>query len=146
MSIDEKSLILRSFGSSLENVTCLTLGQILAHPLDLAMLFSHFPGLSDLSFFDIYSHSMHDDTGDVRRGLHTDIVPTHPCGTFSVSVPSEYRVSKGVFEAVVLLKPRVRQVSLMDINYGAWREYWPLVEACAGLLEELYILAHATGE
>ena len=146
MSIDEPSLILRSFGSSLENVEYLTLSGIFTHPLDLAMLLSHFPHLNDLSLFDIYSPNMRNGTSDVHRGFHTSIVPTHPCGTFSVSVPSEYRVSKGVFEAVVLLKPRFRQVSLMDINYGTWREYWPLVEACAGSLEELYILAHATDE
>ena len=35
---------------------------------------------------------------------------------------------------------------LTHVDYNAWWDCWPLVEACAGSLEELYILAHAAGE
>ena len=50
------------------------------------------------------------------------------------------------FLMIALLKPRFHLVSLAYVSYGAWRDYWPVVEACGGSLEELYILADATSE
>jgi len=49
MSTDRVSLILHSFGPSFENVTHLTLGDVILYPLTLAVFVSHFPHLDDLS-------------------------------------------------------------------------------------------------
>jgi len=139
------SSMVHSFGSSLENVTRLTLRDVISYPRTLAMFVSHFPRLDDLSVSVIYLPMILDGAGGLHPGFRGDIVPSHPRGKFSASNIS-VRTPKGVFEAITLLEPRFRQVTLAHVSYGVWRDYWPLVEACAGLLEELRILADATGE
>ena len=79
-------------------------------------------------------------------GFHVDIVPTHPRGEFSASGASMFQAPKEIFEGITLLEPRFRRVTLAYGSYDTWWDYWPLVEACAGSLEELHILATATGE
>ena len=137
--------MLHSFGSSLENVTRLTLRDVTVYPRTLAMFVSHFPRLDDLSISVICLPRILDGIDDLNPGFRADIIPIHPRGKVSVTNIS-LRIPKGVFEAVNLLEPRFRQVTLAHVSYGAWRDYWPLVEACAGSLEELRILADATGE
>ena len=144
MSTDRVLSMLHSFGSSLGNVTQLTLGHITAHPSTLAMFVSHFPRLDDLF---ISADDLRHGTGGLDRGFHVDIVPTHPCGKFSTSgVFMLFQPPKAIFEGIILLEPRFRQVSLAHVSYYAWRDYWPLAEACGGSLEELHILADVTGE
>jgi len=145
MSIGRISSMVHSFGSSLENVTRLTLRDVTAYPRTLAMFVSHFPRLDDLSVSIIYLPRILDGTGDLHPRFRGDIVPIHPRGYFSVS-NILVRVPKGVFKAITLLEPRFRQITLAHASYGVWRDYWPLVEACAGSLEELRILADVTGE
>ena len=115
MSADRVSLKLRSFGSSLENVTHLTLRDVSVHPLTLAMFLSHFPRLDDLSLFGIHP-VMFDGTDDLHRRLRVDIVPTHPGGKLSVTRRPTDRSQKGGFDAITLLEPRFRQVVLTNID------------------------------
>jgi len=145
MSTDRVSLKLHSFGSSLENVTHLVLRDVSVHPLTLAMFVSHFPRLDDLSLFGIHP-VMFDGTDDLHRRLRADIVQTHPGGKLSVAHRPTDRSQKGVFEAITLLEPRFQKIVLTDIDYDEWRDYWPLVEACGGSLEELKILVGTMGE
>ena len=147
-SIDRVSSMLHSFGSSLENVTRLILTNVGFHSSTLAMFVSHFPRLDDLfiSGFRLYPPTV-DRTGDLDHGFCVDIVPTHPRGEFSASnVPMSLQTPEEIFEGITLLEPRFRRVSLVYVSYKAWRDYWPLIEACAESLEELHILATATGE
>ena len=53
---------------------------------------------------------------------------------------------KWIFKAITLLELRFHRVTLAYANYKSWGDYWPLVEACAGSLEELRIITDATGE
>ena len=138
--------MLHSCGPSLENVTRLKLGHVVVHPSTLAMFVSHFPHLDDLSISTVRLPTMLDGTGDLRYEFHADIAPTHPRGKFSVSDIPTHQAPGGVFEAITLLEPRFHQVSLAHVNYDTWRNYWPLIEVCAGSLEELYIFAAGTGE
>jgi len=146
MNVDCALSILHSLGSSLENVTRLTLEKIAIHPSTLAMFVGHFPRLDNLSIPVIKILRTLEGTSDLYSGFRGEIVPTHPRGKFSVSSLSVYQVPKGVFEAITLLEPRFHQVSLAHVGYYAWRDYWPLVEACAESLEELHILANVIGE
>ena len=146
MTTDRTSLVIRSFGSSLENVTRLTLGDVTVHPSTLTMFISHFPRLDDLSISVINLPRTLEGTGDSHRGFHGEIVPTHPRGRFSASGIPVCQVPKEVLNAITLLEPRFHRVTLDCVSYGSWRDYWPLVEACAGSLEELHILTDATGE
>ena len=141
MSTDRVLSMLHSFGSSLENVTCLRLMYDVVSPPALAMFISHFPRLNDLSI----DYPKGPDSGrDLYRGFHVDIVPTHPRGEFRALGFSQLPIE--VFEDITLLEPRFRRVSLEPVNYDAWRDYWSLVEACAGSLEELHIRTTTTGE
>ena len=107
MPTDRMPSILHSFGSSLENFTRLTLGNVTIHFLTLGMFVSHFPRLDNLSISAIRTL---DSTGDLYPAFRGEIVPTHPRGKFSVSSLSTYQVPKGVFEAITL-EPRFHQVS-----------------------------------
>jgi len=142
MSTDQVSTMLHSFGSSLQNVTRLSLCYVIVHPSTFAMFVGHFPRLNDL-FIDPLGSL--DDTGDSYRGFHVDIVPTYPRGEFSTSHHPD-QLPKGVFEVITLLEPRFHRVSLKGVNCGAWRDYWPVIEACAGSLEELHILEARSSE
>ena len=146
MSTDCVSSMLRSFGSSLENVTRLTVGHVAIRPSTLMMFVSHFPRLDDLSLSRVHPPSRPTGADDLDYGFDGDVVPSHPRGKFFAVDDWEYQVPKGVFEGIALLKPRFHLVSLAYVSYGAWRDYWPVVEACGGSLEELRILADATGE
>ena len=138
--------MLHSFGSSLQNVTRLTLAQVVFYPSTLAMFVSHFPRLDHLSISGFPLPTALDHTGDLHRWFRVVIVPTYPRGEFSTSGVSMLHTPKEILEGIILLEPRFRRVSLAYVDYDAWRDYWPLIEACAGSLEELYILATATGE
>ena len=146
MNADCTLSMLQSFGSSLENVTRLTMEEVTIHPSILAMFVGHFPSLDDLSISVIKILRTLEGADDLYPGFRGEIIPTHPRGKFSVSSLLGYQVPKGVFEAIVLLEPRFHQVSLANVGYYAWRDYWPLVEACAESLEELRILANVIGE
>ena len=130
--------IFHSFGSSLENVTILILGDVIVHPSILTTLLSHFPRLCDLAISTIFYGTL-DDTVDLNH-----VIPTHPHGRFSVSHVPTYQVSKWVFDAVILLEPRFHRVTLAHVSYDRWWDYWSLIEACAESLEELDIFADAT--
>ena len=144
MTVDCVSSMLHSFGSSLENVTRLILKDIYVHPSTLAMFVSHFPCL-DISASKL-SGTL-DATDSSLSGVRADdTVPTHPRGGFYASDILKYQVPKGVFEAITLLRPRFRRIILTYDSYNAWRDYWPLIEACAESLEELHIFADTTGE
>ena len=149
MSTDRTSSMLRSFDSSLQNVTRLTLRNVIIYSSTLAVFVSNFPRLNDLSISaaGFRPSTRRNGTGDSHRGSHTDIVPTYPRGEFSASgVSILFQAPKEIFAGITLLEPRFHRVTLAYVSYNAWRDYWPLVEACAGSLEELRILANATGE
>ena len=138
--------MLHSFGSSLRNVTRLTLRGVVVqviHHSTLRMFFGHFPRLDDLSILAINPYSMRfiSHIREVDPAIRSEIVPTHPRGEFSA-----YQVPRRVFEVITLLEPRFHRVILDCDSYESWSDYWPLVEACAGSLEELHILANSTGE
>ena len=133
----------RSFGSSLENVTILILGGVIVHPSILMTFISHFPRLYDLTISAILYGTL-DDSVDLHHEFRADVIPTHPRGRFSVSHMSTYQMLKWVFDAVILLEPRFHRVALAHVRYDRWRDYWPLVEGCAELLEGLIIFADAT--
>jgi len=141
MHTDHVLLVLHSFGSSLQNVTRLSLRHVVVDSSTLAMFVSHFPRLNDLFITFLF-----DGVGDLYRGFHVNVVPTYPRGEFSASHYLMDQLPKGVFEVITLLEPRFHRVSLKGVNYGAWRDYWPVVEACGGSLGELHILAARTGE
>jgi len=146
MSADDVSSTLRSLGSSCENVTHLTLGGAFVDPPTLTMFLSHFAHLEDLSIHAIYLSRGDDSRSGFRHGFHPDVVPIRPCGEFSESGVVMFRDSKGLYKSITLLEPRFRKISLRHDGYGMWRDYWPLLEACAGSLEELHIFVTTTGE
>jgi len=147
MSTGRVSSMLHSLGSSLKNVTHLTLHHVDVHPSTLAMFVSRFPCLNHLSISGFPLPMTPDSTGGSHRRSRPDIVPTHPRGEFSVSGAwISLQAPKEIFEGITLLEPRFRRVSLTNVSQYAWRDYWPLIEACAGSLEELRILATPTGE
>jgi len=138
--------MLHSFGSSLRNVTRLTLRNVVVrviHPSTLRMYFGHFPCLDDLSISVInpYTLRLISPFREVDPVIRSEIVPTHPRGEFSA-----YQLPGWAFETITLLEPRFHRVILDCDSYESWSGYWPLVEACAGSLEELHILANPTGE
>ena len=100
MSADHVSSMLHSSGSSLEDVTHLTLGYITTHPLALVMFIGHFPRLYDLTLSGIYPPSRPTGADDLDYWFDGDVVPSHPRGKFRVSDYSRYRVSKVVFEGI----------------------------------------------
>ena len=139
--------MLHCFGSSLENVTRLVLRDVVITSIlrsSFTMFVSHFPCLDDISISIIeLRSSLSRLLREVNRTAHIEVVPTHPQGQFSASgsvVPNK------VFRAITLLEPRFHRVALDCGSYDSWSVYWPLIEACAGSLEELHILANATGE
>ena len=146
MTTDRVSSMFHSFGPSLENVARLTLGRILIHPATFAMFISHFPRLDALSIITIGFPRALVPTGDSHRETCVEIVPTHPRGKFHASGDPACRVPKEAFEAITVLEPRFHRITLENIKYNAWRDYWPLVVECGGSLEELFILVNETGE
>jgi len=145
MATDRILLVIHSLGSSIKNVTRLTLGNVTVHPSTLTMFIGYFPHLDDLSISAVKLPMTLEGTGDSHREFHGEIVPTHPRGEFSASDIPVYQVPE-VFKAITLLEPRFHRVTLDFDSYGSWRKYWPLIEACAGWLEELQILTDATSE
>ena len=104
------------------------------------MFVGHFPRLDNLSISVINILRTLEGTDDLYAGFRGEIVPTHPRGKSSTSCLPECQVLKGVFPPRTTVPPGFSRI------YEPWRDYWPLVEACAGLLEELHILAGVTGE
>jgi len=138
--------MLHSFGSSLENVTRLTLRDVVVqvvHPSTLRMFFDHFPRLDDLSIsvINLFTVRVSRHLRGVDSAIRSEIIPAHPRGEFSA-----YQLPGGVFKIIALLEPRFHRVTLSCDSYKSWSGYWPLVEACAESLEELQILANSTGE
>jgi len=138
--------MLHLFGSSLRNVTRLTLRNVVVqviHPSTLTMFFGHFPCLDDLSISVVnpYVVRLTKHLRKVDPAIRSEIVPTHPRGEFNA-----YQVPGGVFEIITLLEPQFHRVILDCDSYESWSDYWPLVGACAGSLEELHIFTSATGE
>ena len=106
--------MLHSFGSSLENVTRLTLRDVvvqLVHPSTLRMFFGHFPHLDDLSIsaINVYTTMVGRHLLEVDPAIRgdIDIVPTHPRGEFSA-----YQVPEGVLKVITLLEPQFHRVTL----------------------------------
>ena len=122
------------------HVQTLTLRKVAIHPSSLVMFVGHFPRLDNLSISVINILRMLEGIDDLYAGFCGEIVPTHPRGTSSTSCLPECQVPKGVFPPRTTVPPGFSRI------YEPWRDYWPLVEACAGLLEELHILAGVTGE
>jgi len=139
--------MLDSFGSSLENVTRLTLRDVIVGSIlhsSFTMFISHFRRLDDISISVVEVRpSLRILFREVGREADIEIVPTHPQGEFSAS---GLVVPNCVFKAITLLEPRFHRVALDWDSYDMWSVYWPLIEACAGSLEELHILAKVTGE
>jgi len=144
LSADRVSSMFHSFGSSLENVTILILGDVIVHPSILTTFLSHFPRLYDLTISAILYGTL-GGTVDLGHEFRADIIPTHPHGRLSISHMVTNQESKWVFDAVILLEPRFHRVALAHVTYDGWRDYWPLIEACAESLEGLSIFAGATG-
>ena len=136
-----------SFGSSLKTVTCLILKDVVVetiHHTTLTTFFGHFPRLNDISIAAINRRpSLMAFFEDIYRNTRVEIVPTHPRGEFSASGPV---VSFTVFKGITLLKLQFRRVTFDCDSYESWSVYWPILAECAGSLEELQILAKATGE
>ena len=130
-------------GSSFENVTKLVLGDIFVDASTLAMFISYFPHLDDLSISTIRPPRTLDGSSNLHG--HVDIVPTRPHGKFTAWEISSFQAPGGLLKGIILLEPRFRVVNLEDVSYNAWREFWPLIEACAGSLEELNIYPSVTG-
>ena len=133
----QASFMLYCVGPLPGNVTRLTLEHIFVYPSTLAMFVSHFPRLDDLSICDVRSLG----SCSPHHGFHDKIVPTHPRGELNVAGVIGFRTPKEFFEAIALLEPRFREVTLA---HATWRDFWPVVEACAGSLEVLHIVATAT--
>ena len=143
MPTDRPPLMLHNCGPSFANVTSLTLAGVCIRPHSLAMFITQFPQLTDLCICRISLPA----TPDPLNGLHDDfdVVPTRPCGDLIVSNIVDFPFAE-VFKVMALFEPRFRRVSLTDVAYPAWRDYWPVVEACAGSLEELCIIASEAGK
>jgi len=145
MTTDCVLSMLHSFGSSLENVTRLTLSGVYVRPSTLAMFVGHFPCL-DITASDISGTLDGTNAVDSSPWAYVSGLPTYTRGRSGAPHIPKCQVPKGVFETITLLKPRFNRVILAYVSYTAWRDYWPLIEACAGSLEELRIFADATGE
>ena len=119
VSTDQVPLMLRYFGPSFANVVSLTLKDAGIHSQTLAMFVTRFPQLTDLC----------------ARWI-----------TFPRRLIFIFQFA-WVSEVMNLLEPRFRRVSFKTFaGYSSWRDYWPLVKACAGLLEELCIVATKAGK
>ena len=139
------SLLLHCFGPPLENVTRLTLQRISICPSALVTFISYFPQLHDLSISTIERPWEADGTADLHRESHGRIVPTHPRGELSVP-KMRFDEPEKVFGGIALLEPRFRRITFGCIKCRLWRSFWPVVEACAGSLEELEIKPTSIGE
>ena len=138
------SSMLGYLGSSFENVTKLVLKDIFVDASTLAMFISYFPHLDDLSISTIRPPRTLDGSSDLYG--HVDIVPTRPHGKFTALKISSFRALGEIFKGIILLEPRFRVVNLEGVSsYNAWREFWPLIEACAESLEEFNICTSVTG-
>jgi len=81
--------MLHCFGSSLEDVTCLALGDVIVTsilPSSFTMFVSHFPRLDDISISLVELHSsLSRLLCGVNRTAHVEVVLTHPHRQFSTS-------------------------------------------------------------
>jgi len=142
----DSSLMLQHLDPLPENVTRLTLERIYIHSLTFVTFVSHFPRLHDLSISTFELPWGADGISVFGREPHNSIVPNHPRGEFSTSDMRFYKPEQ-VFGGITLLEPRFRRVTIKGAWYDQWRVFWPIVEACAGSLEELEILgARSIGE
>jgi len=139
------SLMLHHLGPLPQNVTRLALEHIYIHPPTFTTFVSHFPRLHDLSIFTLKRPRGAGGIATSNYEAHSTIVPNHPRGEFSSDMSSD-ELEK-VFGGIVLLEPRFRRVTIKYARYNQWRIFWPIVEACAGSLEEFEIsLAVSIGE
>lgn len=142
--VDQVPLMLHCFGPHSDKVTRLTLSRIFIHQSALVTLIGHFPNLNYLSVSDLRPHWREDGTGESHGKSYGSIVPTHPCGEFSV-LTTRIDEPENLFRGIALLEPRFRRVILRS-QYRMWRDFWPLMETCAGFLEELELSTGSTGE
>ena len=133
------SLMLNCISASLESVTHLTLECMLVHPLTFATFISHFPHLDYLSIDGLWRPQGVHGLRDIYDDSPASVVPTHPHGEIVVLDAMRIEERKEVFNSIVLLEPRFHRVLFQDVRCDAWRDFWPLVEACSGSLEELEI-------
>ena len=146
MSTVQAASMLQCLGPLLKNVTRLTLGDLFVHSPTLATFISHFSRLHDLYIYCIWSLKPPEGTDSSCHGFHDGVVPTYPHGEFTALSPSRFQRPKGVFEGIILLEPRFRQIFLGYADYNRWRDFWPLIEACGGSLEVLRIHGTLIGE
>jgi len=140
------SLMLHHFGPLLENVTRLTLERMYIHPSALVTFVSHFPRLHYLFISTPKCPWGDDGASDLHHESHGRIVPTHPRGEFTAFEVERFSEPEKIFGGIALLEPRFRRISFKHLGYNLWRLFWPVVEACAGSLEELEIEATSLGE
>jgi len=138
------SLMLHYFGPHSENVTRLTLQRMFIRTSALVAFVSRFPHLQYLFISTIERPRKTDGIGNLDYESHGRIVPTHPRGEFTAFDLTRFSKPEEFFRGIALLEPRFRQIKY--VRYDLWRSFWPIVEACAGLLEELEIRATSIGE
>jgi len=139
------SLMLHCLGPPSENVTRLTLQRISIRASALVTFISQFPHLHDLSIDTIKRPWEAYGTGDLHQESHDRIVPTHPRGEFSVP-NMRFDEPEKVFGGIALLEPQFCRITFKSVKCDLWRSFWPVVEACAGSLEELEIEPTMIGE
>ena len=135
----EAPLMLHHLGPLPQTATRLTLRRIYIYASAFATFVSHFPRLHDLSISTLKRPRGADGTTALDREPCSSIVPNHPRGEFRVS-QMRFDEPEDIFRGITLLEPRFRRVTLEDASCNQWRIFWPIVEACAGSLEELEIL------
>jgi len=135
----EVSLMLHHLGPLPENVTRLTLERIYIYSSTFTTFVSQFPRLHDLSISTLRRPWGADGIVALDPKPHSSIVPNHPRGEFS-AFDMRFDEPEKVFGGIALLEPRFRRVTINYATYGQWRIFWPIVESCAGSLEELEIL------
>jgi len=126
-----------------ENVARPTLRRSFVDSSTLTAFISRFPRLHDLSVSTLESPRKASGIVDSSGGPHSRAVPSHPRGEFS-AWDMKFDEPEKVFAVIALLKPRFRRVTIKHASYDQWRIFWPIVEACAGSLEELEILRAAS--
>ena len=133
------SLMLHCIGPPSENVTRLTLERMFIRSSALMTFVSHFPHLHYLFISTIMRPWEADGTGVSHHESHDRIVPTHPRGEFTAFEVKRFDEPEEVFRGIALLEPRFSRIAFKGVRCAMWRNFWPVVEACAGSLEELEI-------
>ena len=136
----EVSSVLHYFAPSSENITRLTMKRTFIRSSAFVTFVSRFPRLHYLSISTFKRPWGADGVGDLHPESHGSVVPTHPRGEFSALEIARFDEPEKVLGGIALLEPWFRRVTLMYASCDQWRFFWPIMEACAGSLEELEIL------